>query len=256
MDFLISASTDAGTRKATNQDSLFVSRLLTCRGKMVFAVLCDGMGGMEKGELASATLVKAFCTWAKERLQTLQEREIADADIRAQWEDIIFRQNEKIIAYGVQNGILLGTTVTAMLLTEKRYYILNVGDSRAYEITDALAQLTQDQTVVAREVALGNLTSEEAEKDSRRNVLLQCVGIKEDVCPEMYFGDTKPDAVYMLCSDGFRHEISPQEFVAYYEPACMTGEDVLRAQSEHLIALNKQRNEKDNISVITVKVCC
>jgi serine/threonine protein phosphatase PrpC len=220
---------------------------------MVFAVLCDGMGGAEKGEVASATLVEAFDAWMKTFLRAFPEGEIEDSEIRAQWENVVFGQNEKIIAYGIQNGILLGTTVTAMLITEKRYYILNVGDSRAYEITDTLRQLTRDQTVVAREVSLGNLTPEEAEMDSRRNVLLQCVGIKGEVCPEMYFGDTRADAVYMLCSDGFRHEISPEEFVSQYEPARMTDEEILRARSAYLIALNKQRNEKDNISVIAIK---
>ena len=230
-------------------------RFLTQRGKMVFAMLCDGMGGMEKGELASATLVKAFDAWTKERLPAMQEGEIEDAEIRSQWEDLIFAQNERIAAYGARNDILLGTTVTAMLITGERYYILNVGDSRAYEIADEIRQLTRDQTVVAREISLGNLTPEEAERDPRRNVLLQCVGVEENVCPEMYFGDTKEDAVYMLCSDGFRHTISPQEFIAHYDPARMRDEEILRTQSEYLIELNKQRNEKDNISVIVVKVC-
>jgi serine/threonine protein phosphatase PrpC len=222
---------------------------------MAFAVLCDGMGGMQKGELASATLVEAFCAWARTDLSALQENGIEDNEIRSQWEDIIFRQNEKLIGYGAYNGILLGTTVTAMLITANRYYILNVGDSRAYEITGEVRQLTHDQTVVAREVSLGNLTPEEAKNDSRRNMLLQCVGIKEDVCPQMYFGDTRPGAVYMLCSDGFRHEISPEEFAAHYAPALMSDEEIMRSQSERLIELNKQRNEKDNISVIVVKAC-
>ena len=85
--------------------------------------------------------------------------------------------NEKIKLYGKRCGLAsgLGTTVTALLLTEQRYYIINVGDTRAYEIGDHVALLTKDQTVVAREVELGNLTQVEAETDPRRSVLLQCV---------------------------------------------------------------------------------
>lgn len=80
----------------------------------------------------------------------------------------------------------VGTTVTALLLTESRYYIINVGDTRAYEITDRVKLLTKDQTVVEREVDLGNITPEEAEFDSRRSVLLQCVGASDDVYPDMF----------------------------------------------------------------------
>ena len=72
-----------------------------------------------------------------------------------------------------------------MLLTQTRYYIMNVGDSRAYELTDGLKQLTNDQTFVAREVALGNMTPEQALVDERRNVLLQCVGASDEVYPDM-----------------------------------------------------------------------
>ena len=51
MNFLISANTDIGTLKKTNQDSVLIKKIHTCQGEMVFAVLCDGMGGLEKGEV-------------------------------------------------------------------------------------------------------------------------------------------------------------------------------------------------------------
>ena len=63
MNFLISANTDIGTTKQTNQDSLAVKILNTVQGRMVFAVLCDGMGGLANGEIASASLVNAFESW-------------------------------------------------------------------------------------------------------------------------------------------------------------------------------------------------
>ena len=71
MNFIISAATDVGTVKATNQDSLTVKTLRTCQGRMVLAVLCDGMGGLQKGEVASASLVRAFEQWMSEQLPQL-----------------------------------------------------------------------------------------------------------------------------------------------------------------------------------------
>lgn len=253
MNFIISATTDIGLTKSTNQDSYNVRVFSTKQGKVVLAVLCDGMGGLSKGEVASASLVNAFCKWADNRLPILCENEITDADIRSDWVGIATEYNEKIGAYGASCGISMGTTVTAMLLTEKRYYIMNVGDTRAYEIADAITVLTKDQTVVAREVELGNITLEEAEHDSRRSVLLQCVGASDEVYPDMFFGNTKLNAVYMLCSDGFRHEITEGEIYQYLNPNVMFDADGMKQNMDALIDLNKQRQERDNISVVSIR---
>lgn len=254
MNFMISANTDIGTTKQTNQDSLSIKVIRTRLGRMVFGVLCDGMGGLSSGEIASATLVNAFSRWAVEKLPDLcGQAQIEDCEIRRQWEEIITEQNEKIKAYGAKQGVRLGTTVVAMLLTQSRYYILNVGDSRAYEIADSLRQLTADQTFVAREVALGNMTEEEAGNDERRNVLLQCVGASDEVYPDMFYGDVKKDAVYLLCSDGFRHEITPEEIYQELHPSQLFDEQNMKAHTKKLIDLNKQRDERDNISAALVR---
>ena len=253
MNFLISATTDIGTTKSTNQDSLSVKILNTVQGRMVFAILCDGMGGLEKGEVASASVIHAFDKWVREELPILCNEPIEDYVIRSQWEKIITEQNNLIKVYGARQGVRLGTTAVVMLITENRYYILNVGDSRAYEISDTVYQLTTDQTFVAREIALGNMTEEEAMHDERRNVLLQCVGASDVVYPEMFFGDTKENAVYMLCSDGFRHEITPQEIFEKFQPAALLDNNRMSVNATALIELNKARQERDNISVALVR---
>lgn len=253
MNFIVSATTDIGLTKQTNQDSFSVRVFSTRQGKMVFAVLCDGMGGLSKGEVASATLVNAFCRWADSRLPVLSEREISDGEIRAEWDSIVTNYNQKIKAYAASWCTNMGTTVTAMLLTQSRYYILNVGDTRAYEIAEGVRVLTKDQTLVAQEVELGNMTPEEAENDPRRSVLLQCVGASDEVCPDMFFGTPKLDAVYMLCSDGFRHEISEEEIYQYLNPNVMLDADGMKRNMDALIEINKQRQERDNISVISIR---
>lgn len=255
MNFIISTATDIGTTKSINQDSFNACVYNTSIGKIAFAVLCDGMGGLSKGEVASASLVNAFRKWGDNRLPVLCANGMNENDIRTEWTGIVTEYNEKIKVYGKKCGLTsgLGTTVTALLLTGTRYYIINVGDTRAYEISDGVRVLTKDQTVVAREVELGNLTPEQAENDSRRSVLLQCVGASDEVYPDLFFGNIKTNAIYMLCSDGFRHEITQGEIYNFLNPAVMTDAEKMKQNIQTLIDINKQRHERDNISVVTIR---
>jgi len=253
MNYIISANTDIGIVKSTNQDSLSVKVINTAIGRMSFAVLCDGMGGLAKGEVASASVIRAFDEWVFNELPTLCNVPLDGNVVKAQWEKILLDQNNTIKAYGARQGVKLGTTAVVMLLTDTQYFIMNVGDSRAYEIADVLGQLTNDQTFVAREVALGNMTPEQAEVDERRSVLLQCIGASEEVYPDFFVGETKQNATYMLCSDGFRHEITPDEIFAKFQPGVLLDDATMNQNTLDLIELNKQRNERDNISVVLVR---
>ena len=253
MNYIISAATDVGIKKNTNQDSLTVKKINAYGKKMAFALLCDGMGGLSKGEVASTQLVRVFDNWVMEELPLMMQTGIVEQRIREQWNHIVQTQNNIIMNYGKSQGVSLGTTVVAILITDERYYIMNVGDSRAYQITNYVKQLTKDQTVVAREVEMEMITQEQAEIDPRRSVLLQCVGASDVVNPEFIFGDTRKDATYMLCSDGFRHEISQGEILEYLEPDKVTDENIMKNNMEHLINLNKLRMEQDNISVISIR---
>lgn len=254
MNYIVSACTDIGNVKDTNQDSYGVRVLSTPIGKMVFAVLCDGMGGLAKGEVASSTVVNAFFEWLDTNLIELcKDGAIRDDRIRTEWTQIAVDFNEKIKKFGKSNGINLGTTLTAMLITDNRYYIINVGDTRAYEISNGVKVITKDQTLVAREVELGMITPEQAQNDSRRSVLLQCIGASDTVNPDFFFGETMHNAVYMLCSDGFRHEISEDEIYRYFQPNMMQNRETMDSNTRTLIDINKQRMERDNITVVTVR---
>lgn len=255
MDYHISASTNIGNTKQTNQDSLFIKKAGTPIGKIVFMALFDGMGGLSKGEVASAALVHAFSDWFYNRLPHLVNSQPEDYVLRAEWEGIIREQAKKIQQYGASIGTKMGTTAVIMLITEKRYYIMNVGDSRAYELKESLQQLTEDQSFVAREVREGRMTEAEALVDPRRSVLLQCVGASPNVYPEMFFGQTKKDAVYFLCSDGFVHEVTTEELYNQLNPAVVNSSELLKSQAENLIQLIMARKERDNISVALVRTC-
>lgn len=253
MNYLTCAVTDVGISKQTNQDSYLMKSANTKVGKICFAVICDGMGGLSKGELASATVIRAFDEWFCERLPELLEFGIEDNLIQQQWVSLVKAENDKIMAYGKQQGINLGTTVCAILITPHRYYYINVGDSRLYELSDELKQITVDQTLVQREVEYGILTPEQAKVDPRRSVLLQCVGCNDTVNPVVGFGIPNTDSVYLLCSDGFRHVISEEEIYALLQPNQMLNKQQMEQNTVELIELNKQRHENDNITVLTIR---
>ena len=253
MEYIVSASSDVGIKKSTNQDSLTVKVAKTDIGNIAMAVVCDGMGGLAQGEVASADLIRSFSDWYTNRLPYLLNKPLEDHIIRQEWEKVISDSNQRIMEYGKRNRINLGTTVVAILFTDTRYYIVNVGDSRAYEMAESLNLLTEDQTVVEREVRQGILTREQAMNDPRRSVLLQCVGVAPNVYPEMFFGETKKNATYMLCSDGFRHVISEEEIYTYLGPSASTSVEDMKKNCDYLIDVNKQRKEEDNISVVLVR---
>ena len=256
MKFTTVFQTDAGIRKKTNQDSLCIKQAKTREGTVLMAVLCDGLGGLAKGEVASASLIKAFADWFDQDLIfALKEREPLEA-VRLQWGDIIQQMNRKIGTYGKLNDLQLGSTVTAFLVLEDdRYLIAHVGDSRLYQISDwEIQQLTTDQSVVAHEIRLGHLTEKEAEDDPRRNILLQCVGASRVVEPQFIQGKIKQGECYMLCSDGFWRRLSQEEMLGGLAPCQNPDDRSLEAHLAALVECDKEREETDNISVIAIKV--
>lgn len=176
------------------------------------------------------------------------------AGILSEWTDLLAQEHEAIGAYGQSRGISVGTTATAMLLLGDTYYIAHVGDCRIYELSDGIRQLTRDQTLAQQELERGRLTAGDAKRDSRRNILLQSVGAGAGPKPDYIWGTVCKDSVYLLCSDGFRHKVTAEELFRAFAPSAMTGEAEMEAVCAEMTALNKDRGERDNISVIAVKV--
>jgi serine/threonine protein phosphatase PrpC len=253
MGFIGAYHTDTGIKKKTNQDALLLMEATSPSGPVIFAVICDGMGGLAEGEIASSTVCVAFQQWFLEKLPALVKAGYPEDSVKTSWEELILSLNARILDYSDLHHISLGTTLVALLLTNERYFIINVGDSRVYQLSDSLYQLTKDQTVVQREVDLGMITREEAERDPRANVLLQCIGASGIVEPEFIAGTTAREAVYLLCSDGYRHQVQPKEFWDHLNPQMIKDEKQLTNNIVYLTDLNKHRRESDNISAIAIK---
>ena len=143
----------------------------------------------------------------------------------------------------------------AFLILGDKYYVMNVGDSRAYMLSDAIYQLTKDQTYVQYEMDMGHMTWEQAQTHPQRNVLLQCIGASEVIKPDYFVGDVEPDMTFILCSDGFRHVISPDEIYEKLRPDILDNEEVMLQNARDLVELNKSRKEVDNISVAVIRTC-
>lgn len=251
MHYIATADTDVGISKSTNQDSILIKHASTDVGEILMAIVCDGMGGLAKGELASATVIRAFSKWFDEELPF----ELENIDMQVvggKWSLMLKSLNAHILSYGQRMGANLGTTFSGILFVKDTYVIVHVGDTRIYQIGSSLCQLTTDQTFIAREISRGTMTAEQAKTDKRRNLLLQCVGASQVVEPQVICGNIEAGA-YMICSDGFRHEISPMEMLEALSPANFTSAEAMHSKAKYLIELVKSRQEKDNISVVLIK---
>ena len=253
MRFIVTADTDVGISKSTNQDSVLVKHASYDGGEVLMAIVCDGMGGLAKGELASATVIRAFSAWFDKELP--YELENLDMQvIGSKWEQMLLALNYQIMEYGQGLGknVSIGTTFSGILFVNDAYVIVHVGDSRIYYIGSSMEQMTEDQTFVAREVARGNMTPEQAKVDKRRNLLLQCIGASKNVRPQILFGTAKQGA-YMICSDGFRHEVTERELYESLNPINLFNKVAMHSNVRFLIDLVKSRRERDNISVVLIK---
>ncbi len=254
MEYLLSAVTDVGIKKEINQDALLLKSATFEKDKLILAVICDGMGGLQKGEAASASVVRAFGRWFDRTLPSILTFNSLENPLFRSWNELIKKMNRKIDSYGTARNLRIGTTLTAILFYKKHYYYAHIGDCRIYEIGNGVRQLTKDQTLVQREIEMGVLTPTEAKTDPRRNILLQCIGASEQISPIYKKGKISPNTLYLLCSDGFRHVISNEELYQYLYSESAKDEKSMQKKLQQMLGLIKERGETDNISAIAIQM--
>ena len=115
MNYIFAAHTDVGIRKSTNQDSVLIMTAESDFGPICMGVICDGMGGLANGELASATLIRAFQVWFRTELPKLLVQGFSQDELRIQWNDLIHRESRRIADHGGRHHMRMGTTVAASL---------------------------------------------------------------------------------------------------------------------------------------------
>ena len=249
MQFLINYYTTEGRVKKVNQDAIFIMQADTDMGPVLFAAVSDGMGGLARGEEASARMNRALAEWFEKELPDLIYDDFNMNQFKKSMMKTIYSACSEIMKYANGFGAECGTTLVGILIFEHNGYIVNVGDSRVYIKHDHLRQITKDQTYVQREIDLGRMTEEEAKNHKMRSILLQCVGASDVVIPDWYQEEVRPGDVILLCSDGFRHIVSLETMDKLFNLSDDQMEVVLKTIAEK----SMQAGERDNISAILIK---
>lgn len=251
MNYTMSAATNVGSARPTNQDGVIVQYAVKESHTFLLAAVCDGMGGLEDGEVASATVTLALKQWFDRKCAEESVRDIHS--LMNDLADTLGTLNEHLKEYEVQRRTLIVTTLSCLLALDDACGIFHIGDSRIYRIDTALCQLTTDHTVVARAVAEGTMTMEEAAVSADRSKLTQCFGASKRYEPEIFFDSVKPNTTFLICSDGFRHRLTEQELQMRFSPSALQGEQRMQFLCDQAIQDVMRRGEKDNISVVLVK---
>lgn len=262
MQFSAVGYTDIGTTKKSNQDSYCIKIADTEIGQVALLAVADGMGGLQKGELASGCVIQTLSHWFendfKMSLEVMNSSVSGlESFLTGQWSGIVQELNMKIMRYGRSEGLNLGTTLSALLVVGARYSIIHVGDSRVYEISTSgnIKQLTTDQTYIHREIEAGRMSVEEAKNHPKRNVLLQCIGSSKMVEPQVVHGNLLKDAIYVICSDGFRHNLEDNHFKELFKSSKGKNfENNVIKKLKELVEYDKETGESDNITATVLKV--
>lgn len=250
-----------GARKSVNQDSWCALVAQTGVGDVALTVVCDGVGGLSSGELASSTVVREFASWFETAFPSYAAASLSRSPridltgVAEDWARLLSGLNARIAAWGREHNARLGTTFTGMLVCQGRYVIGQVGDCRIYRLRNGEAtQLTADQTLAARAVREGTMTKEEALHMPQGSVLLQSVGTQTALRPEFSYGDVRPGDLYVSCCDGFYRRLGDEGIRSAFAGVDAQDEPALLALVDRLIAQDIAQGEKDNLTAVCLGV--
>lgn len=256
MNFLYGYNSFIGKRDK-NEDSLCIREIVTSKGKISLLAVADGMGGLAKGELASATVIRNLAKWIEDNTEKTVMADDINDEFSYQLGVQIKKINLDLIDYANKNeSAKLGTTVTAMVVTETGdLSIVHVGDTRVYRIRDNVTSvLTEDHTFTQREVTAGRMTPEEAKNHKYRNKLYMCVGASRIITPQVVKEKCKSGDVYIICSDGFRHVLSNEQLANIFSTEKCKNEEAITENIKNVMEYNFCHGERDNMSAIVMLI--
>ena len=242
---------DPGMVRAHNEDSIFVDG-------SGLAILADGMGGYNAGEVASGIAVSVI----KEGLlpELMSGRDLSKVDINTGLTHAAMLLQHQIAA--ANKGIYeaaqsrpecagMGTTVVAAVFHGNRVSIAHVGDSRCYRLRGGkFEQLTRDHSLLQEQIDSGQITPEQAKYSLNKNLVTRALGIEAIVPADISEYRVEADDVYLLCSDGLTDMVDADVVHGIVDGARGT----LEVAATQLIELANQNGGRDNISVILARV--
>ena len=236
-------SSDIGKKRVRNEDSF---RFGQCEDGVVWAVVCDGMGGAKGGQTASTIAADMVGRKIEKCYNTL----MTDLSIENLLLSAITTANVAIFDRAVSDESLegMGTTIVSCVIKNNVACIAHVGDSRAYIISDGeIRQITRDHSLVQEMYDKGQLTKEQFEHHPNKNIITRALGIEEEVDIDFDTVDVKNDDVLILCTDGLCGCVSDQDILHTY----------LDNDFENLAAtyieLANNNGGRDNITVVAIK---
>ncbi|MBO5220301.1 MAG: Stp1/IreP family PP2C-type Ser/Thr phosphatase [Clostridia bacterium] len=254
---------DTGKVRSANQDSYLI-RAITRNATL--AVVCDGMGGAKSGNVASECAVEVFC----ERVVKYASGKIHDGHLRLTSDDACIILDNAV--HDANTAVWrksqsspdfqgMGTTLVAALFVDDVVYVVNVGDSRLYLISDnTITQITHDHSYVQHLIDNGSLTAEDARTHPYRNRITRAVGIKGDLETDIFSVDLASlDVCYLLlCSDGLCGQLVPEDIYSIISSdldidVVTDVESELQDKTERLISAANEAGGPDNITAVLVK---
>lgn len=245
----IARHTDTGQLRTRNEDAI------ASDASIGLAVLADGMGGYNAGDVASQM---AVLTVTAELIASFNRAHQSGKQVDSDWasdlvSDAVHAAN--IAIYQVANEQEqcegMGTTLVLSLFVDNRVLIGHIGDSRAYVLRDdQLRQLTNDHSLLQEQIDSGLLTPEQAKLATYKNFVTKAVGVDPITDLEINTYGVEVGDLYLLCSDGLTDMLEPYEI----ETTLIEGQDDLESLANTLIRKANQRGGKDNISVILISV--
>jgi protein phosphatase len=208
-------------------------------------VVADGMGGHQAGEVASQlavhTVIREFMAELSYDMPENYQKWLKSAVAIA---------NQMILNRGQEDHVEMGTTLVMAVVVGSNVHIVNVGDSRAYLISESgIRQLTKDHTFVQKLVEVGAITPEQAIDHPHRNILTQAVGTTEDITIDLFNEKLQENDYLLLCSDGLWDELSNQEIWQIVMSA-----DSAQAACQALVDATNAAGGRDNIAIVLVKL--
>ena len=233
-----SCKTDVGKVRMTNEDQ--VAATVNAKGD-VFLIVCDGMGGQNKGELASSMAVSHLVDdFNSSRFFNILDVQLwLNRKIRAVNKDINTEARRNPLYRG------MGTTLTAVIIYHDSMVIAQIGDSRVYQLHGtALEQLSTDQTYVGYLYRTGQIKKEDMETHPRRHMLMNALGTYPSVEIDI---KVKPynDQTLLLCSDGLYNNVSETTIASV-----LRGADSPEEKVNELISIANTNGGSDNIGIV------
>ena len=242
--------TDTGRVRSHNEDAIAISE------ECGFAILADGMGGYNAGEVASSIATSVLKTSMEAWLRSNQWDAWFHRNRRVHQllADSIAGTNTAIIeaARAEPDYAGMGTTLAVALFYYDKLSIAHVGDSRIYRIRyGEIAQLTKDHSLLQEQIDAGIITEEDAQFAQTRNLITRAMGVDHEVQSEINEFATEAGDIYLLCSDGLSDMLSREEIHAVFSDQSIQS---LQDLCDTLIEHSNTNGGRDNISAILVKI--